>query len=456
MSGKNEIVEIVEFVLSECRRMQSQLLSGDKVVPNSPEAMEFFYRIPHPTTAWSFMVCGRAADDQLNILARRALEHAGIKYQLTTKSVRDELAEIIVRKFLRELRPIDIRNVERAMAEAIRSVAKTRKTITHFLPCHLMLAQNPSSFKMGPITFLSQVAFRSRIANTLVTERSYFRQNLRVIRQATDYYRTFGWVAEVTVPDCDKITSKEVADSAVLSALNCIHLLLGYKYTQKMTIGGPGLKRDRRAELSISSENSLSYSVSYGGPGSVGFDPDWFSMFDDEGYSRALRLCGTALQSVVEQNFERNLSQRFLDAARWFGEAVREKSPAAKVVKYVTALERMLMTDEKDDITKIVSDRTAALCYDIPDKSSFDLWNSEARRAYALRSKLVHGSLSPTSLDVYEGVRLAAKVSEAAIHAALSRFGEQGLVAENVSTRRLSKWFSAIVENAKNTTENSQ
>src|SRR5205085_2396212 len=130
----------------------------------------------------------------------------------------------------------------------------------------------------------------------------------------------------------------------------CLHLIFGAGHSHKMTVGGPAIVRDKRGQISVL-DNEFQFSSSYGGPGSVGFKDDWLTMFDNPEGQLTLELLGIALEAAVDPQMERPLSDRFLDAAHWFGEAVRESSPAAKVIKYVTALERMFMTDERDNIT---------------------------------------------------------------------------------------------------------
>ncbi|HMG47282.1 MAG TPA: hypothetical protein VK614_07460 [Allosphingosinicella sp.] len=444
MSAEADPLVSIQFVFAECKRMQARLLSGEKVMPNSPEAMEFFYKIPHPEVSWSFLVCGRAADQGLQDLARRAALHAGISHQVSNAVIRDKLAEVIVRKFLKEKRPLDRKNVDRALSEAAKLAARGRETITHYVPCHLMVAQKPDQFDIGPVHFRTQRSFRAHLAPIVSTARVGLRRSGKFISRALRYYRSFSWVAEVTVSGCDRPTSKEVAARAVAAALDCLHLLLEPRYTYKMSIGGPDLSRDWRGSLSVSDSEGLGYSIGYTGAGSVSFEEDWWQRFEHESYARALHLCGIALESVVDPSFERPLSRRFLDAALWFGEAVRERSLAAKVVKYATALERMVMTDEQDDITSLMSGRIAAICCENPD-DSFDSWQRDAQRLYALRSRLVHGSISPHSNAFVDGIALGAKLGEATLLQTLLAFGEVGLKEEKVGQKRLANWFNRIV-----------
>lgn len=444
MPSKPDPVRSVEFIFAECRRLQERMLSGEKVVPNSPEAMEFFHRIPHPEVSWSFQICGRAADETLYDLARKAAAHAGINHQVSAKTIRDKLGEIIVRKFQTEKLPLDRKNVDRALSEAAKTAARSRKNITHYIPCHLMHAQKPDEFSIGPVRFRPQHLFRQALLRAVSSSRKDLKKSRFYISRVLKYYRSFRWVAEVEITNSDKETSANIAALSVAAALDCLHLLLEPKYTHKMSIGGPNLSVDWRGKLAVLEGGDLSYSAGFEGAGSVSFDDDWFQRFENEDYAHALHLCGVALENVTDPSLDRPLSRRFLDAILWFGEAVRERSRAAKVIKYATALERMVMTDEKDDITGTMSQRVAAICCENP-LGGFDRWLADAQKLYSLRSKLVHGSLSPHSNDIGDGIALGARLGGATLLHTLFAFGEVGLRDEHVSQRRLAKWFNDFV-----------
>jgi hypothetical protein len=244
------------------------------------------------------------------------------------------------------------------------------------------------------------------------------------------------------------------ATSAVTSSLNCLHVLFGAGHSRKMIVGGPAIGRDKRGSFTLAPNGELSFTASYGGPGEVGFNDDWLDLFADAEAQVAIANLGITLEAAVDPLLQRPISERFLDAAQWFGEAVREASPVAKVVKYVTALERMVITGEKDDITGLVSARVAALCLDEPTSEIREKWFNYAKRAYGIRSKLAHGSLSPASDQVFEGVRLGAQLGRATLLNALSTMGVDSLRDDNVSNRRLGRWFDALVDHADRVIEN--
>ena len=213
-----------------------------------------------------------------------------------------------------------------------------------------------------------------------------------------------------------------------------------------MTVGGPRIIKDNRGHLHLAPDGKLSVRLSMGGPGQVNFGAGWSSDFPNSGAEKSLAKFGVALEAAVNPNLDRPLSRRVLDAVYWFGEGARETTDAARVVKYVTALERLLMTQEHGDIAKIVSDRAAAFCLIGDTTRTLQQWRVDALKTYNLRSRLVHGDMSPTSMDVASGVYLAGKMARLVLLSVLDHFGEQGLRAEKVATRRLAHWFDSIVQ----------
>jgi hypothetical protein len=206
-TSKDKLIEDVAFIFEECARLNTMV--NERRFAEIPRE-DGFCDLPHPTHNWPHgkMMCSRAGYRRLERLAQLSLKRAKLQRRITLGSARDALAEILVRKFVREVRPIEVKHVERAMSEAAKRVEATTGDLTHFVPCHLMLSQNPNEFRLGPIRFLNRLSFRKVLADHLRANRSTdHRMNRKVIFDAIRYFKTFGWVAEVTIVGCDKKVS---------------------------------------------------------------------------------------------------------------------------------------------------------------------------------------------------------------------------------------------------------
>lgn len=315
-----------------------------------------------------------------------------------------------------------------------------------------MTAQDPEELAIGPVVFRNRASFRRLLLANVKgygneeTEEGRREHARGLLAAAAKFYRQFNRVAEVTVRSCDSKTSAQIAERAVTSALDCLHLTFSARYSNKMRVGGPALRSDRRAGVTIASDGRMRPHGSASWAGQVNFPDGWSKQLEDPSIAHMLSLCGLALETAVDPDLERPISQRFLDAAQWFGEASRDGRPATRVVKYVTALERMVMTGERDDIARVVSERVAVLCCDRTDASDRQKWHDDAKYIYNLRSLLLHGSISPSDPNIESGAWLAARVGEQALLSALGALGVEGLEMDAASNKRLARWYEGVVE----------
>ena len=448
-NANQKLVEDVGFIFSECASIQGLLRENFRSVSSD----DVFFGIPKPSGGVQ-MPCGRAAAGRLCGLAEEAGRRSGLLRRVELDTIEQSLAELLVERFLRERRPVDQRQVQRALSAAGKA-AKAKLVDTRYLiPCHLTLTRDPESLSLGPVTFHNRSSFRRLI---LPGARSYRSEGTEADRavgrkllwSALQYYRSFNWVAEVEIKRCDSATAANLAEQAITSALDCLQLLLGAQWTDRMRVGGPAVPADRRAQLAIlSASDALLVSLSRRGAGQVNFTDGWSVHLEEPKRCLLLELCGIALEVAVDPDLERPLSRRFLEAARWFGEAVRDERPSTSVVKYVTALERMVMTDEREDITSLLSERVAVFCINMADGSDRQGWYEKARDTYRLRSQLVHGSMSPTATDAGAGARQAAGLAETTLLRCLSALGPSGLRLDSLASRDLAAWFAGLAKRA--------
>lgn len=440
-SSKDDLVVAVAFVLGEVERLQKILRDGGLAALPRDDAMHW---LPDAPDTGAHILCGRAASRRVALLAEHAGRAAKVTDQVQAKSLDRHVRTLISSRFLAAKRPVTLREVERVLAEAGKLAAAERSARTHFIPCHLVFVQDPPQFAIGPVRFLNKAHFRSRLARLLWSSRAFYRGSHRLLRDTRGYYASFGWVAELDIADCDRKTSGARALEVVTRAIDCLHLLIGPGHSRKMRVGGPDLTRDLRGSVSADAEG-LGYQVTFPTAGHVGFENGWFALFEEHRGSE-LALCAVALEAAVDPGLARPLSDRFLDAIHWYGEAVRDPNPAARVVKYVTALERMLMTEESNaKIASTIAERVAALCCEPGSVASHAQWHDDAQTAYSLRSKLVHGSLSPKERQIMHELGTVARVSQNAIIGALRLLGAQRLTHQVVSSAQLKRLYDDFV-----------
>jgi hypothetical protein len=441
----------IHFVLSECARVQ-QLLRNTR--PSEFAKLGPLSSLPSPAGRGG-IPCSVEAVQRLHDLSATALQHSGASGTIEPEKVFRAFERIVVQRFVEETRALDEAQVDRALAAAVKEAKRLRSNARHFIPCRLMHVKNPRDFNVGPVQFRGHASFDKQMEPLYAAylETGDSPQQIEIgkllLPAARHYYEGFTWVAEVEVLNCDPEISKERAYLAVTAALDCLHLLFGARHSERMSVGGPRMAEDRRAHLHLDAKGALQVSCSSSVTSEVGFKDNWFESLNRPDIEFFLRAAGKAIEPLVNPAIDRPLGMRFVDAAAWFGQAAREMSDAGRIVKAVSALERLVMTDEHEDVAELLSQRAAAVCYDPEREELFDDSALKLKRAYDLRSRLVHGSISPFAPEVKDLAPVTMHLIERVLCGGLGFFESQSLLDHSCTNAQLAVGFSRLIEWAK-------
>ncbi|WP_316187415.1 MULTISPECIES: HEPN domain-containing protein [unclassified Bradyrhizobium] len=446
-------VEDLSFVFEECARVH-ELISNTppgrfKDLPRSDVSGD----LPHPSGRGQ-MACSAAAIWRVRRLAEQALANSDAVGTLEPERVYRAFRTIIVDRFMKGQVSVDERNVEKAMAAAVKIAKRNRADTVHYFPCRLMYTAKPDSFTIGPVTFMTTAQFNQRMADKF--EAYACGDGLKdmkteecLLEDARHYYDGFTWIGQVEVLNCDDGISKMRGQLAVTAALNFIHVIFGSYHTDRMMVGGPRRENDRRAHITMTPDGEIDVSGSWSATSAVGFHEGWEDLLQKETAPLLISAAGKALEPIRDPAVKRPLATRLTDAVGWFGDAVREESAAAQIVKAVTALEALVMTDEREEIAAEVSARATALCFDPERDSTFEEVNTEMSHAYDIRSRLAHGSLSPFDAEVTQYAPQCLYWAERAIGGALVLFESYGLLDRDLSRNQLKEGMARLIEAAK-------
>lgn len=443
----------IEFVFLEVVRFKRM----DQKELSKHHFTDLIAMLPHPSGKGQ-MICGSAAYRRLQDLAERAVlasQHAGC---IEPQTVLKELIPIIVRRFLREKRELNATQASRAVGSAIRVAAKARADRTHFVPCHLGHTKTPESFSIGPVVFEQRSSVFERLEPEFLTylskdqkvplgtaERENHREAAeKCVAEARGYYDSFGWIAQVAIGACDPPTSRQRAKSIVQSTLDCLHLLIGAGYSRHMRVGGPNFRTDRRGGIELNSSGSieLSFSVDWL---SHNLGEGWWESVNSEGGDQLVTLMGVAIEAGYRLPRPTPLAQRFLDGAAWYGEAVRDAFGASSLIKYVTAIERIVTTKNDSNLVEVISNRGAALIFN-PGIDNLETLRKRFRSVYNLRSRLVHGSRSPFGSGLISGIREAEELARSVLVRALQAYRQEGLETQKMTTQKQEEAYSKLLK----------
>lgn len=439
----NEKQQTIEFVISEIIRI-SKIDPKERL--RNASLGEAIALLPNPFGIGQIS-CGIEAFRRLENASTMAVAQSDFAGRMDSKLVFDAMKGIVTSRFLKEQREINQRECDKAFSTAIKIAKKSLADTVFWIPVHLGRVQNPSMFEIGPIKFEPMEDFLRGIDGELQNyidkddNRAEVRRNLR--RTTESYYREFGWSARVEIIGCSPSIAKKSARRRVQHAIDCLHLLLGARHSDHMRMGGPNFFVDRRGQISRDGNGEVSISSSVDWKTNQ-LPDDWWEMVRADGFDQMVVLFGLAIEHGTDVANPAPLSQRILDALMWFGEAVRDEFQAARIVKYVTSIERLLVTEEKDEelVEKLSRRGASVLC--TLEGYDFDESFQRLKKVYNLRSELVHGSRSPVDPRMAEGEREAEILARHVLFGFIGFTGDQGLRETDLPKKQLSENFRKL------------
>lgn len=440
--------EDIAFVLSEAARF----LRMDIADLRKLSFQDFISELPDPSGS-GHIIIGVAAERRLRELADTAITRSNFSGRLNADSVLRFLKNEIVSRFSSK-EGVTTKDADRAVGAAIRHASKLIEPLTHLMPCNVTSDAQPTSFALGPVVFRRREIALQSIDATLQKYKDHHK-NLndkngsltdKLATDARDYYGSFDWIAEIKIQNCDPITSREQAQRIVQNALDCVHLLTG-AYSSRMRMGGPKFQADIQSTIVITDDGlaKLSKSVGWHSPH---FGEDWWANINSRGADKLIHKMGIAIQYGTDLSSPSPLGQRFLDAAAWYGEAIRDYFPASRLVKYVTAIERILTTKNEEYLSETIASRGAAILV-AAGVGTFAKDYKRLKRVYDMRSCIIHGSLSPHESGLGETLRDAEQLSRQIILSALPYYGLKGLQDRTLTIGFLDEAYDRLVRGAK-------
>lgn len=351
----------------------------------------------------------------------------------------DALAELIrselTGRFLHQGREPDKTQAARMLAAALRRARVDIEDRAHFIPCRLFDGGGPAALSVGPVMFRRTEAFHEAHRDGLAADPEF----------AALFERDFApwdWVAEVTVRGCDRIISRERAFKAADGALDMLRLFAGADAARTLgRAGAPGLPTVSPAGLWGDSAGRL-HPVRAEGTAPAA-ESGWLKRVRDEDGRDWLDRAGRCLEPLVDPALTWPLADRFRDAASWFGEGVTETYRAARIMAFVTAIERAVVPGDHAEVWRAVTRRAAILAHKA-EGDSLEEWLDRAGKVYEIRSQIVHGAVSPFAPQAGILEPAAADLARAVLCGALTFYETLTLTCARYSADRLETAFREL------------
>ena len=406
-----------------------------------------FCMIPHPDGRGN-LICGMEATRRFGALADRVLEYEPwLAGRLSRSKTKDRVVAAFVQRILREKRDVDTGTAEQILKDVSEGCRASLVSLEHYIPCVLFLNGGPDEFSIGPVTFSRRIAFfqscRAALKKSVeagiqahvkqveqaveggfprdkafMTEQS--RHFIRVLQaRALKTFRQYPWIARVKVSECDRETGEGVAERVIGLAISSMRVLLGARHTDRIRLAWSRADALRTARMWSDAGGIIHVGIGSRADGPVGFENWYEGLTQGDGFE--LKAFGSALNPLVGCAPVPHLQQRFLDAVNWFGDAARDPEPTASIVKYVSAIERVMFGSRSRERTKDFACRLEALwtAYDCDGRETI---RADARKIYDARSRLLHGAVSPRDAAVDRLAVLSEKLSRHCILCALQLY----------------------------------
>jgi hypothetical protein len=198
--------------------------------------------------------------------------------------------------------------------------------------------------------------------------------------------------------------------------------MAGADRTKKVRSGGPAVKNAQLATLALDERGAPFYTWTGEWEGAR-LDEKFWKWMRAKRQAAMAEAVGKALQTITERADAQMAAARYLDAAAWYADAATETRQPAAILKYLTAVERLLWTGEAGGVTRRLSERAAALCFTI-DPWNFEELTKEIRSAYDLRSGIVHGRIRNDDPKIVRNYWLCERIARDLLITWLDRYGD--------------------------------
>lgn len=338
-------------------------------------------------------------------------------------------------RFLHQGRVSDETQATRMLAAALRRAVVDIEDRTHFVPCRLFGGPARDALTVGPVVFQRTASFRDDYAGALAADPEF---SATVERD----FAPWDWVAQVEVRGCDRVISRRRGLMAVDGALDILRLFAGVAESRCLgRAGAPGLPSYLPAGLWADASGRMHpVRAEAEGPAANGFSMK--RLYGPAGLAWR-EAAGRTLQPLVDPALAWPLAARFREAASWFGEGVTEASAAARILAFVTAIERAVVVGDHADVWRKVTLRAAILAGRAEGGEPAG-WEARAEAVYEIRSRIVHGAMSPFAPEAGAMAPEAARLAQAVLRGALEFFNERGLERAAFSADRLERAFRTL------------
>lgn len=271
-----------------------------------------------------------------------------------------------------------------------------------YVPCNITESSaRQIRIKIGPAAIINIPTFQALLDSD--RHKLKFTNYQDIWDECEEKYSQYQWFVEVKTPPVYsyKIAS-DIASKTALDALNLLHMFIPISHSFRMKTGFGISPINEAHQIYKSGNGNFAYSLSKGAAGNVGIPDRFWDHINQGEHKKWLDVYSKCISLSLDLQNTCPTVNRFLDATYWMGDAIREENSTTRVVKYVTALERLLTFSENGGLKKIISKRGSALLLGAGfiDSAMLPKTYENLKKLYQIRSDIVHGIISPVAKNL--------------------------------------------------------
>jgi hypothetical protein len=411
-----------DFILSEVARIRNKLDETQSLKEAFGDGhmglVNLSSKLKHPETGHD-IYCGVEAFRRFSIIATRVINSLPDREAWDAAVLSERLSDTFIPALLADGAE-DFGLIENWLNAAVRFNRSRQRKRTHYVPCRALAIDGTTSYTLIGITFTLTGAFLQQYENALqsyekardtLSERG--RRNATPSQQkciaehskgkktgATEAFRKFtdgiGSIATIEVPKCDFDVSQGRADAAVRIALASIKLFLEERDKAAAVQHGEDPKPQSQTARLHSSGGKMfrtTGQTKFGGPR---VQTEWKEYLDREA-EPLLRVCELLVEQELEGAKRPYMYQAALRAITWYADAVSDSNPETSIVKCVTAIEAIVLTERRLARAAFVIRGSLLACRpENPLATTIDF----ANHLYSIRSDIAHGNIEALSKSI--------------------------------------------------------
>jgi hypothetical protein len=292
----------------------------------------------------------------------------------------------------------------------------------------------PGEFSLGPVSFQQIERFLRKLNEA--TQAGRKRPQEKAVDMFTESGKKYGWVASVNIPRCAPDVSRRRAEEIIEAAINLLKVFIGLRFGRSMRLPHTAPARNRETCVLTEVDDNVEWTWQ-------GRELDGALVAGDPTAAIPVSLRSFASNLLTEglSGDRDEATNRLLDALKWFGDASFEESGGVQIVKWIAALERLTATERLDRgivhrFCKRVSLLASGLGAGHVEKAYRD-----ARKAYDLRSDVMHGSRSQNDDYLLTNTGLVHDLTREAILGALAMHHLLGTTKGNARIASMSRFY---------------